>query len=297
MSENGAQSLGKPSGRVKRTAAEAAGSQSLGRAIGLLRVICQNWQSGLRLADLSAATGLHRATTHRLLVALIREGLIEQDGSHCYHPGVELWLMGMDAGRRFDLVDLARPALDRIAAETQDTVFLSVRSKDEAVCIDLREGSFPIRTLTLSVGDRRPLGIGAGSLALLAFAPEEIRDDLLDSACMRLDTYAAFSRDTIRNLVRQTQDQGYAYNPGMIVPGMNAVAVPVLDRAGMAMAAFSVATIEARMTEPRRGQIVDLLRGEASALSQRLGGGARPAGREGGSPRRRATGGRPPSGA
>jgi DNA-binding IclR family transcriptional regulator len=285
MSEDGAQSVSKKQGK----AAGAPGSQSFGRALSLLRVVCQDWESGLRLADLSAATGLHRATAHRLLLALIREGLIEQDGSYCYYPGVELWLMGMDAGRRFDLADLARPALDRIAAATQDTVFLSVRSKNEAVCIDLREGSFPIRTLTLSVGDRRPLGIGAGSLALLAFAPEEIRDDLIEKTCANLGAYTAFSGDTIRSLVRQTQDQGYAYNPGMIVPGMNAVAVPVLGREGIAIAALSVATIEARMTEPRREQIVALLLAEASTLSQRLGGTVEPT-RRGGKERRRSRG-------
>lgn len=275
MSEDPAQSVGKT-----QDAAEAAGSQSFGRAISLLRVICREWRSGLRLADLSAATGLHRATTHRLLAALAREGLVEQNGAHCYHPGVELWLMGMDAGRRFDLADLARPALERIAAETQDTVFLSVRSKDEAVCIDLREGTFPIRTLTLSVGDRRPLGVGAGSLALLAFAPRQVRDGLLEKSRPNPGAYAAFDRDTLRRLVHQTRDLGYAYNPGMIVPGMNAVAAPVLDRDGIAIAAFSVATIEARMTEPRRGEIVDLLRAEAAALSKRLGGNALPTGRD-----------------
>ena len=56
----------------------------------------------------------------------------------------------------------------RLAERTQDTVFLSARDRDEAVCLERVIGDYPIKTLTLSIGDRRPLGVGAGSLALLS---------------------------------------------------------------------------------------------------------------------------------
>ena len=66
------------------------------------------------------------------------------------------------AKHRFSFVRLAEPALERLAHRTQDTVYLVARVGDEIVCLDAREGSFPIKALTLNVGDRRPLGIGAG---------------------------------------------------------------------------------------------------------------------------------------
>src|SRR5690606_39494348 len=59
----------------------------------------------------------------------------------------------------------------------------------DAVCIDRAEGSFPIRVLTQNVGTRRPLGIGSGSLALLAAAPDDEVDNILRRNASRLKDY------------------------------------------------------------------------------------------------------------
>ena len=61
----------------------------------------------------------------------------------------------------------------RIAERTGDTVFLNVRSGPDVLCIDRKEGTFPIKTLIIEVGNRRPLGVGAGGIALLMPLPDE----------------------------------------------------------------------------------------------------------------------------
>ena len=80
---------------------------------------------------------------------------------------------GLTATPRFNLREICHPALARIADATGDTVFLTQRSGLDAVCLDRREGTFPIKTFTLEVGMRRPLGVGTGSLAILSALPEE----------------------------------------------------------------------------------------------------------------------------
>src|SRR5262249_42027918 len=132
------------------------------------------------LGELAVMTGLHRATVHRILAALSREHLLEQDEYHRYHAGIDLWVLGEAAARRFDVQEFGRPALERIAAETQDTAYLSVRNGSHAVCVGRSEGAFPIRTLSLNVGDRRPLGVGSGSLVLLAFLSEADREEVFE---------------------------------------------------------------------------------------------------------------------
>ncbi|MCG5242502.1 helix-turn-helix domain-containing protein [Azospirillum doebereinerae] len=83
------------------TPAAAGGTQSLERAIALLRAVAASDPEGARLADLMAGAGLSKATTHRLLTALAREGLIEQDaGSRRYHPGPDLDALGQLAAAR-----------------------------------------------------------------------------------------------------------------------------------------------------------------------------------------------------
>src|SRR5262245_53411523 len=98
-----------------------SGSQSIGRAIGLLRLLT-GARDGMTLAHLAEASGLHPATAHRQLAALIREGLVEQDAAHRYHPGVELWLMGQMAAQRFDISGVAQEAMRRLADESEDTI-------------------------------------------------------------------------------------------------------------------------------------------------------------------------------
>jgi DNA-binding IclR family transcriptional regulator len=61
----------------------------------------------------------------------------------------------------------------RIAEATGDTVFLTQRSGLDSVCVDRQEGTFPIKTFTLEIGMRRPLGVGTGSLAILSGLSEE----------------------------------------------------------------------------------------------------------------------------
>src|SRR5690625_1856939 len=155
-----------------RASNDASPVKTIDRAATILRCLAQGPQEGSRLSDIASRSGLGKTTTHRLLAALVSVGFVDRGESRLYRLGYALFSLGASA-RRFDLANLVRPSLLRLAAETEDTIFLSIRDGDEALCLDRCTGNFPIRTLTLNVGDRRPLGVGAGSLALLAFQPQQ----------------------------------------------------------------------------------------------------------------------------
>lgn len=250
------------------------GTQSVERAISLLRILARRDAGGARLVDVVADSGLNKPTVRRLLLVLMREGLVDQDpGSRRYHLGVETFALGSVAAERFGIRKIAAPAVLRIAEASGDTAYLSVRSGFDAICVERQEGAFPIRTLTLAVGDRRPLGVGAGSLALLAFQPDlnEVRS-IIDVNAGRVNSYAPrFEPQRLLALVDQTRSQGYAFNDGLIVAGMSAVAVPILNRRGEPEAALSIAAIDSRMTPERRAQLVALLQRERERIEQQLG--------------------------
>src|SRR5215510_9874924 len=94
---------------------DIGGAQSVARAINLLKIVGAGSSAGATLAEIVKRTDLHRATAHRLLAALVREGLLEQDATHRYHAGIELWLLGDAAARRFDIRELGRATLAHIA--------------------------------------------------------------------------------------------------------------------------------------------------------------------------------------
>ncbi len=244
------------------------GLQSVDRAIALLRAVAGG---GARLTDLAVAAGLSKSTAHRILGALERAELIEQDPqTRRFRPGIELYRLGLQAARSYDVRALARSSLVRLAERSGDTVFLSVPHRHEALCIAREVGEFPIKTLTLDVGDRRPLGVGAGSLALLAASPDGDIETYISAGASLLERFPGFDRSTLHRLVARTRRDGYAWNEGRIVAGMVAVGVAVRDRTKRPVAALSVAAITGRMAPPRRRTIVEWLHEEARAVEAKL---------------------------
>ena len=245
---------------------EASPVKTIDRAAVILRCLAEGPQEGSRLSDVAVSSSLGKTTTHRLLAALVSVGFVERGENKLYRLGYALYALGSNA-RRFDIAELARPSLLRLAAETEDTVFLSIRDGDEAICLDRCTGDFPIRTLTLNVGDRRPLGVGAGSLALLSFLDErEVERAIAANEDARVG-YPNFNGESLRRLVAESRKQGFAFNDGRIVREMAALAVPVFGPDETVAAALSIAAIRQRMTVERVKTLAKCLKREAEALA------------------------------
>lgn len=256
--------------------------KSVQRAATIIKLLASEATSGCRLSDIARTTGFGKATTHRLLSALSEAGFVRQSAeSRRYFLGYEIVRLGQLA-TRYDIAELARPALLRLARETGDTVFLSVREGLDALCLDRQVGDFPIKTLTLSAGDRRPLGVGAGSLALLAFLPEDEIAEVIASNTPRLASYPRFGPEDLAKLTVRARRQGYSFNEGRIVTAMCAVAVPVFDLRDRVVAAISVAAIRERMDSERIAWIVKMLTSEADGLRAHFAEIANPRRREAG---------------
>jgi DNA-binding IclR family transcriptional regulator len=249
--------------------------QSLDRALLLLRVAAHS-NSGMRLTDLTKVSGLSKSTVHRLLSALVSHGLLKlSTQTRKYTPGIDLYQLGRVAGRHFSIIDIARPALERLAIETEDTIYLSVIDGSEAVCADRIIGSYPIKTLTLAPGHRRPLGVGAGALALLAALNDKEMVAFVNDDSQRRPEYSQFSAPVLQNLVNETRKEGFSYNNDHVFNGMSAVGVAILDFNGYPLGAISVAAISSRMTPARHLNIVEQMKKEsahiAMLISQHIG--------------------------
>jgi DNA-binding IclR family transcriptional regulator len=185
------------------------GAQGVHRVADLLRAIASHDAAGARLLDLARQCRLEPPTTHRLLKALDAEGLVARDPSaRTYTLGPLTFELGLAAAHHFRARDLCAQALQAIAEHTGDTVFLSMRSGLDTVCIDRREGRFPIKTLTLDVGTRRPLGLGAGGLALLAALDDAEIDAVLGANAWRLAAYGGMRAPVLLDMVRPRHPGG-----------------------------------------------------------------------------------------
>ena len=152
------------------------GAQVVSRIAGLLRIVGRH-PEGSSLVELVRESGLTRPTVHRLLASLAAEGLLDHDPrTGNWVLGPEILLMGSVASARFPLEDIARPSLRRLAEETGESAFFSIRRGAETVCLLREEGSFPVRSFVLHEGVRFPLGVASAGTAILAFLPETSRN-------------------------------------------------------------------------------------------------------------------------
>lgn len=236
------------------------GAQSVSRAIGLLRDVARLNGEGARLSELSRDSGLNLSTTHRLLSVLTAEGLITHDSeSKRYHLGIDLYHLGSKA-YQYTVRERFRTALEKIEIETGDTVFLVIRSGNDSLCIDRVEGSYPIKAILVDIGSRRPLGIGAGSLSLFAFLPDEEREEIISSNASRYSHYKKLTASEIRSLVGETRQKGYAISRGLFHEGVISLGFPVINDKGEVLAGITVSAINRRMDSRRRDSIYELVR-------------------------------------
>jgi DNA-binding IclR family transcriptional regulator len=247
-------------------------SNSVQKVCALLRAIAA--QSPRRLSELSAAAGLNKVTALRILDILMREGFVQRaaDGRG-YGPGPEILALGASTTVSYDLREVARPSLVRLAHQSEDTVLLSVRSGVEAICIDRQIGSFPIRANYLDIGSRRPLGVGAGSLALLVRLPDREIDAILDVLTERLAEYQRLSEKTIRDEIRAARQRGYVMILDRIIDKMGGIGVPVVNAAGSVVAALSIAALSERVRD-RAASLGEALLREADLIKRDLMSGS-----------------------
>jgi DNA-binding IclR family transcriptional regulator len=249
------------------------GTQSIERALLLLREIAAHNRGGSRLLDLATRTSLQRPTVHRMLKCLAAENMVQQDGdSHRYYLGSMVFELGLTATPRFNLREMCHPALARIAEATGDTVFLTQRSGLDAVCLDRREGTFPIKTFTLEVGMRRPLGVGTGSLAILSALPEEEIEQVVDANNVRLPEYG-LNGGTLLTQVKRAQKLGFAMREMPGLAGVRSVGQALRNQGGVPFAALSVSTISSRMSEKRAAEIATLLKSETRQIERQISSG------------------------
>lgn len=247
-------------------------TSSVERACRILRALSDPGIA--RLTDIAAATGLDKTTVLRLLEVLMRDGFVVRDAaSKQYRLGAELLVLGAAALARFDPRPLVRPSLLRLTGRFEDSVILSIPSGVESLCVDVEEGRFPIRANYLSVGSRRPLGVGAGSLALLAWMPEAERKAALAVIAPQLKRHPRITSKLLEAHAREARERGHAVLLDVVVERMGGIAVPILGADGRPVAAISIAALSDRITS-REAELAQALKRECATCEVLWSGAA-----------------------
>lgn len=242
---------------------------SIPRAARIMDVL-SNAPEGLSLAEIVDRSGFTKTTTFRVLATLQDVRFVSQDPvDRNYQLGQKLMDMGR-ATNHINIATLAKPNCSRLADLSDDTVFLSVPEGTLAICVLRQTGSFPVRTLTLDQGDVRPLGVGAGSLALFCAMDEKRRRAVCRVNRQWLAEYGTTGKELMA-LCPEFRQNGYAMHRGQVINGASAVSVPVILNTGHVVAAIAIGAIDARMTDERVTQhLLPALVKEAALIAARM---------------------------
>ncbi len=242
------------------------GTQSIERVVELLRVVASHGRRGMRIGEVVATAGLPESTCFRMLNRLEIEGLVERDKhTKKYYLGPLLHELGLLARPRYRLSELCDAALHRLAEATLDTIYLSERSGLEAVCTNRAMGDYPIKALTLDVGVRRPLGVGAGGLAILSAMPPAEAEAIIDANAHRYEKFSSNNAPALRAAVEEARKRGYAFLDSVVTPGTAAVGVAFATESPVA--AISLSAISSRLEPGRREDIAQRMQQEVRKIS------------------------------
>ena len=242
----------------------------VGRAMRLLIHIGEH-PMGISLTDLARATGIAPSTTHRLANALGRDGLVHFDPvSKRYQPGLRLFELGQKAGQVYGFAGTALPVMQRVTSQTQEATLMSVLDGMEHLYVHYVDGPQPVGVRS-EPGRHGPLYATSMGKVLVAFSPDDVREELLQKAPLQpAGPNAITDRDAWRREIGLVRGRGYATADEEHHAGLRAVAVPILRADGNVFAALSTAAPAYRKSLQDLADLVPVLKQAAAELATRL---------------------------
>ncbi len=247
------------------------GTQAVDRAAQLLIEVARH-REPVSFTQLTAASGLAKSTTSRLLMALERNGLVRRDGSGRFSPGEVFLSYAWRGGAESDLVSVAQPVLAQLGEQTGETVNLGVPRDGGLVEQIAQVDSRYLIGGTNWVGLTVPLHCAALGKVLLAFGAADLPRGRLEQRTSRTIT----SRAALAAELAAVRERGYAVTVEELEPGLVAVAAPVFvgGTAGggpAAVAALSVSGPASRLAGGLLPAAAEACMAAAHSLSALLG--------------------------
>ncbi len=248
-----------------------AGTQTLDRALNVLFQVGASGSRGLSLAECTAILGYSKPTTSRILRTLRARSLLTHDRDRrAYTLGPMTLRLGMDYLEGLDLRREALPTMRRLAAETGETIHLSILDGVDVVYIEKVDSPQSVRMFS-RIGHTMPAHSTGIGKAILAYLPEEdLRARLPDQLEVRTAATIS-SRDQLMEHLRGVRARGYSTDDMENEDGISCVGAPIFDHTGAVCAGVSIAGPAMRVTPDRFAGLGPLARDAGAEISAMLG--------------------------
>lgn len=240
------------------------------RALQILS--CFNDENPVRgVSEIAQAVGLHKATTHRIVVTLLNYGYLERaDDDQRYRLGLRLVGLGFKVIRRMDLRREAIPYMTHLVEHWDEICDLSIFDQGEVFYVEVLRGSHAL-TISAVIGQRLPSHCTATGKLFLAHLPDEELDSILSNPIRAYTRNTITSQDMLNQHLESIRRQGYSLDDEEFEEGIRAIAAPIRNHTGDIIAAVSIPGPTNRMTDDRISQIIPELIDTAQKISRRMG--------------------------
>lgn len=248
------------------------GKSRTGRGLKVVEAVARA-ESPLSIAAIARATGLPRATTHRLVAVLDRQGYLRRDiGGRDLVVGPRLSQIARSVLASSPEQLLRHAVLKTVSAEIGETCNLTVPADGGMIYFDRVETKWPLRHQILPVGSRVPLHCTASGKLFLSSLAAPVRDEMIRALPLeRMTPNTLVTADALTAALDAIADTEIGIDDEEFIEGMVALAVPIRDGRGRLCAtlAFHAPTMRMSMDEARR--FLPVLEKGARKLSASLG--------------------------
>ena len=241
--------------------------RSLERSFEILDILRRS-RVPMRLTDISIESGIHLATTQRILSVMLHYGYVSQE-RYGYTVGVTSMINAYACHMTNSLSQISLPVLQELAGASGFMAALSVRVDMAQVMILRVEGNEPSRYL-LPLGELTPLHMGGARVLATALSVDDIKELMKNLPEFRLASGQVVTRREFVKNLDTIKEQGYTYSVSERELGTASVAVPVVSQEGEVVASLQVSGSAADLNESKAEWCVVELKRAANAITKRL---------------------------
>ncbi|MDQ0379759.1 IclR family transcriptional regulator domain-containing protein [Amycolatopsis thermophila] len=243
--------------------------QSLERGFAVLQAFDAD-RPNPTLAELAGATKLSRPAVRRILLTLQHLGYV-RGGNGRWSLTPRVLSIGQHYSASHGMIELAQPHLLRLAEQTGESASLAALDGNEVVYV----ARVPVRrimSINVSIGTRVPAHSTSMGRVLLAWAPDDVVDEVIAAGLPRHTEHTITDPEEFRRHLRDVRSQGYSVVSEELEKGLLSAAAPVRDSSGAVVAALASSTSSGRSTvEQLRADVVPLLVRTADRISADYG--------------------------
>jgi len=246
--------------------------QSLERALTILNKLSE-YPDGIQITRLAEQVGLTKGTLHRLLSTLSNMNYVMKDEeTDKYKLGLQVLFLSRNLLNQSNIVTIAKPFLEKLVQEVNETVHLCIEDHGEVIYIDKIESNQTIRMYS-RIGSRAPMYCTAvGKILLSDMSPDKFEDIVSNITFIPKTPTTITSKEELIKEIETVKVQGYALDNAENEEVLRCIASPIYDHKGKIVASFSISGPNNRVTmDLINDTLIDKMKQYSIAISRNLG--------------------------